>query len=527
MTAAASSAVPATPALRSWLRQPARREYLALGAILVVAAAIRFWNLAGPSFWLDELYSIHFARLPLSQLWSEWMVREPVPPLFYSLLKAWVALFGEGEFAVRSLSAFFGVLAVGGIFLLARALFSANIALFAALLAAVSSQQLEFSQQVRGYALGLMAAALALYAVVRLTDRWLAGAPARRSWPDLLLYVGACTLAFYTHTTFFLLPLLANLYMGWVWAFRTPRQRDTALTWIGANIVLTALCLWWVWITFLQMQAGAEMISWIQQPDARLGALKLAHTIAPRSFEPVKLLLAAIFGGLFLWGAWRLPLERRVFALVFAAGVPLLLFAISQKQPIYMERTLLWMQAIYLPCIAGGILMLPVARLRAPLAAAACLLMLADTIHWRGTEYREPWREVAAVIGERAGPNDAVLTYSRDASVNLSYYCDRTPCRAVASLAIASPDRLNVLWESFRGEQVSPGDMAATLARFDRIWVVSRGPVDDPRHHLGGAAELELDDMLTTDPVKLSYPPLNDMTLSVWRPLPASTGGDS
>jgi hypothetical protein len=155
-------------------------------------------------------------------------------------------------------------------------------------------------------------------------------------------------------------------------------------------------------------------------------------------------------------------------------------------------------------------------------AAAACLLFLADAISWRATEYREPWREAAAIIGKRAGPNDAVLTYSRDASVNLSYYCDRTPCRAVASLAVASPDAENVLWESFKGEQVSPADMATSLAQFDRIWVVSRGPVDDPRRFLDGVATLESDDLLTTDPVLVSYPPLNDMTLSVWRPVRTS-----
>src|SRR5690606_32280058 len=140
----------------------------------------------------------------------------------------------------------------------------------------------------------------------------------------------------------------------------------------------------------------------------------------------------------------------------------------------------LWLQAIYLPCIAAGILAFPVARLRAPLAAAACLLLLADAIAWRGSEYREPWREVASVVGERAGPNDAVLTYSRDASVNLDRYCARTRCGALASLALASPDTDNVTWERFDGEQVDAGNIAAEIAKFDRIWVVSRGLDDDP-----------------------------------------------
>src|SRR5690606_15382964 len=108
VTADASSAGSIAPA-GAWLRPTTQRDYLALGVILIAAAAIRFWDLAGPSYWVDELYSLNFAGLPHGQLWSEWMVREPVPPLYYSLLRGWTALFGDGEFAARSLSALFGV----------------------------------------------------------------------------------------------------------------------------------------------------------------------------------------------------------------------------------------------------------------------------------------------------------------------------------------------------------------------------------------------------------------------------------
>ncbi len=500
----------------------ARKSYLAisLGLILAVAVALRFWDLGRPSFWVDELYSMNFAKLPQQWLWSDWMVVETNPPLFYSLLSGWTALLGDGEFAARALSAVFGVLAVGVVFLLARALFSANVALLAAALTTLSSQQLEFSQQVRGYTLGMLAAAAALLALVRLTDRWIASAPAtRHPWPDLVLYTGAATAAFYTHTTFFLLPVLANLYMVWLWGFRTPRRRDAALGWIVANLVLALLCAWWVWITYLQMQTGSDMISWIEKPDLRMGVLKLAHVVAPRVFEPVKLVLAVLFGGLFLWGAWRLALERRVLAFVFGAGIPLLLFAISQRQPIYMERTLYWAQAVYFPCIAAGILALPVARLRAPAAAAACLLFLADAVVWRQTEYREPWREIAAVIGERAGPNDAVLTYSRDAAVNLDYYCDETRCGELASLALSGPGERTVFAGVFKGMKVDAANIAPAIARFDRIWVVSRGLDDDPRDYISQAAVLEnamlLKSAAVTGP---SDRPINEMQLSLWRP---------
>jgi hypothetical protein len=271
-------------------------------------------------------------------------------------------------------------------------------------------------------------------------------------------------------------------------------------------------------MTYLQMASGAGMISWIEKPDLRMGVLKLAHVIAPRELEPVKWPLVAVFAGLFCWGAWRLPAERRVLAVVFGAGVPFALFAISQKQPIYMERTLFWPQVIYLPCIAAGILALPIQRLRTPLAALSLALFLVDAIVWRQSEYREPWREAAEVIGSRAGGNDAVLAYSRDATVNFRYYCRHTRCANIAQLAIASPDGENVLNFAFMGRQVDPESLATAIAGFDRVWVVSRGRYDDPRRYLGSAATLEADNLLVTDPITGAWP-LNDMTLSVWKPL--------
>jgi uncharacterized membrane protein len=71
-----------------------RKMWLALAAVMLVAAALRFWDLGGPSLWTDELYTLGFAKLPPQMLWSDWMVRETNPPLFYSLLSVWMIVFG-------------------------------------------------------------------------------------------------------------------------------------------------------------------------------------------------------------------------------------------------------------------------------------------------------------------------------------------------------------------------------------------------------------------------------------------------
>jgi len=98
------------------------RPWLTLAVIIAVGALLRFWNLGGPSLWIDEISSISFARVPSGLLWSDWMVYETNPPLYYFLLSFWIDVFGESEFAVRAMSVMFGLAAIAAVFAFTRAL---------------------------------------------------------------------------------------------------------------------------------------------------------------------------------------------------------------------------------------------------------------------------------------------------------------------------------------------------------------------------------------------------------------------
>ena len=61
--------------------------------------------------WLDEALSVDIARLPVGDI-PDALRHDGHPPLYYVLLHGWMAVFGEGDVAVRALS---GILAVAAL----------------------------------------------------------------------------------------------------------------------------------------------------------------------------------------------------------------------------------------------------------------------------------------------------------------------------------------------------------------------------------------------------------------------------
>ncbi len=485
------------------------RPWLSLALIIAAGALLRFWDLGGPSLWADEIASVAFGRVPVGMMWSDWMVYETNPPLYYSLLNGWMDVFGESEFAVRAMSVLFGLAAIAAVFVFTRALHSTIAGLCAAVFCALSAEQLGYSQEARGYILGFLAATLAGYALLRIADAWRERAySVKELWKPYAIYAAGATVALYTHTTFFILPLLANIFIVWLWFFATPRRLSDALGWIGANLAVLALWGWWASITVQQMQGGAETVSWIPKPTIVDTVAIVSHVVATRSFEIANVLIAGVFGAVMAWGWWKLPLERRVFALVFGAGVPLVLLGVSLARPIFLERTLFWVQFIYLAVLAVGVVNLPWARWRVAAAAAIALVLIADSLNWLRVTYREPWREVAEILREQAGPRDAILTSSGVSAVNFSYYCREDGCGDVDVLAQEAPRGVLGIGQFYEGPEVTEENAAAILSQYERVWVIAR-TVDDATPIVEVVATREGEDRLGDETGR--------MRLTVWR----------
>lgn len=140
------------------LRRPA------LGASLVGLYLLAVGSLAARAqLWNDELYTWYFAQLPTTgDLWDELSTGvEQIPPFYYVLTRASLALFGDGELAVRVPSIVGFLLACTCIFVVVARRTNAWFGLVGALVP-LASGAATYAWEARPYALvvGFAAAAV-------------------------------------------------------------------------------------------------------------------------------------------------------------------------------------------------------------------------------------------------------------------------------------------------------------------------------------------------------------------------------
>ena len=144
---------------------------LALGAVVALAAVIRFATLDAQSFWLDEAVTVGLVRLDLGEMLDRIPDSESTPPLYYLLAWLWSRGFGDGEVGLRALSALLGTLTVPLVYAIGAQLLSRRAGLLAALLAAVNPVLVWYSQEARAYALLVLLSALSVLLFLAARER--------------------------------------------------------------------------------------------------------------------------------------------------------------------------------------------------------------------------------------------------------------------------------------------------------------------------------------------------------------------
>lgn len=234
-----------------------RRAALVIVAALYVAA--RLWRLDATCLWFDELFGVHAAR----HEWAE-MLRFVAadlihPPLFYALLKLWIAAGGESLLWLRLFPALTSVAALVPFLLLARALrLGAAETTLALLLLAVNGYLIKYAQEVRMYSLLLLLALTSLWLFVRFLD----ARPKTRG--PLLSLFAVNLLLVYTH------------YYGWlvvaVEASVLALKRRDRLPAFLLSIAALLLCFApWAYACFAATGEGgglAQNIGWQTRPGA-------------------------------------------------------------------------------------------------------------------------------------------------------------------------------------------------------------------------------------------------------------------
>jgi len=230
-----------------------------VGLVLVVllAAGLRFHDLNRTSLWFDEAVSWQQASKPFLEMISA-TARDNYPPLHNIILHVTIALFGDGETALRAPSALLGVVNVYVLYLLGSALWDRTTGLIAALLLTLSGFHVWYSTEARMYALLAFTSTLFVLTVVYATRR--------PNWLTLTGCAAAGTALLYSHVYGSFVFAGVNIVVLTALLLRSHWPAVDWKSWVASQAVPVFLFLPWALI--LWGRAGEREGSWIHEPTA-------------------------------------------------------------------------------------------------------------------------------------------------------------------------------------------------------------------------------------------------------------------
>jgi 4-amino-4-deoxy-L-arabinose transferase-like glycosyltransferase len=418
-----------------------RKVLVAVASLTALAALLRFTNLGLQSLWVDEALTAWVLDPSPLDTFDNLADREATPPLYYALAWLWTRVLGEGDVALRSLSALLGTATVPAVYLAGARLVNARTGIVAAALVATSPYLIWYSQEARSYSLAMLLAALSL--------AFLGGATsADRGRRDLVLWAITCSLLVATH--YFSAVLIAVEALWLARRLGLSRLTLAALAAPGAAGLLLA-----------PLAVGQEHADWIADLDLHS---RLDET--PRFFVGgfggapgsglglAAGLLAATGLVLVLWRARGADRRDGLVALgIAAAAVAVaLVLALGGLDYVY-HRNLLVLWLPLAVAVAGGF----AAARTAGLAGAALLCAVFLASHFGivrdDDRHRTDWEGAVEELGRSAEPRP-VAVWPTYADTPLSHY--GIPVVESPDAVIRSRE-LVVIGEIPNRDQLAPG----------------------------------------------------------------------
>lgn len=349
-------------------------------------------------------------------------------PLYFFLLRGWIALAGSSEYALRFFSLGSGVLIVPLIYILGRRLLGSMAGLFAALIVAASPYLTWYGQEVKMYTLLPALVLLALYGLRRVAEG------GKGHW--WAVHGIATSLAFYTHIwSALLVPVQMVLLASW-WPLWRRRWAGLLVSLGLLTLPYLPLAIWQVPAAFVERETGF--------PRHTLGEMALilvngwSAGITGQGWPGGAIIcggiaLLGLAGGLFRRpsplsgdaGAETYPGRPSLLGLTGWFAVPLIsIWFISLRQPLFTDRYLIWVApAFYL--LAGAGLAFAWRRWHwlAPSLLAAIWILFGSNLHIQATvPIKSDLRAAAAYVEARYRPQDLLIFQIPHIRYTFDYY---------------------------------------------------------------------------------------------------------
>ena len=390
---------------------------------LVFGALLRFGDLGALQMSADEGATWAAAAAPsISQLIAIQQTHNAGKLPFHDLiLHGWIALFGDGLPAMRSLSALFGILTIilmvpatrEVLRLSAPALDPREIdmtAALSALICAVSLVTIKHSREARMYGLLLAAAVAQVWLFLR--------AIRRATLTDYVIL--AILTATMVAASLVSAPMIAT---EGLWLLVMLASRARAKSALAAGVAVAGGVAILTPALYVLIRHGAQAVqegkvNWLVMPPWWEPAAFFNKATGSFAF-PVMAALA-IWG---LWRGWSGPRTSLAFALLWMWAPPILLLIGSHVwRPMFVERYALYAFPAFFILVAFGIWQLPGNAARA-IATVAIVVLALGHIHsyWR-KPHDTDWREAARVAAASLRPDGTVAVAPGWAVEVVRYY---------------------------------------------------------------------------------------------------------
>lgn len=439
---------------------------LTVALAAVVCAALGVYQLGTRSLWMDEAFSWSTADRPWGDLLSLIRGAEANGALYSLFLKPWIGL-DEAEGWMRLPSVIFMAATVPVLYLIGKRLLDQRDALLAAVLFAVNGSVIMFAQQVRGYAMVSLLAALSWYwFVTDTTDTRRTSNRAAWWWAVMSIVLA------YGHVVATLVPVAQLASLMWIDrpVERLKERAGPILLWIAGLVPLG-----------LSLRGNDEIQGLL---SLRLGVFRdVLYTLTGRS-GVAGVVMVGFLGLVGAYDLWRRAVDGRGSIEGWQAGVvltwvvlpPVLLLLVSLVQPLLIGRYLLICLPGILLVVARGAWLTAtaiggLARWTVPALTVAVSLIGASW--WLVRVVPEDWRQASGQVVTEGQPGDVVVFVNDSVRLFTEYYREQAGVPLPAAVPIY-PDQP---WGAYgTGDQrysyPTTAELEAIAARSDRIWFV-------------------------------------------------------
>jgi hypothetical protein len=426
-------------------------------ALLLLALALRVWNLSAQSIWWDEAFTWQTASHGFANFWQTLLTGDRNPPSYFVSVAVWGSLAGWSEFSLRFVSVAWSMVGLAFVFNLARRLYNTSAGLWTLALAAVAPALIVYAQEARMYAAFFALTAGTLYFAWRVLE--IDNPKSKIRNPKLTAAFLLCEASLLL-THYFAIPLVVTLNLFALIVLIRRRARFAAYTkWIGGQILAGLPVVVWTLIVL------ATPGSLIKPQEAPPGIVSFLSQVSLLWLSGVRDLqggwialpwLALVILPAALGGAWLISRRSTRWLIAFAGISLVVAYGMTLLLTSFHPRYVL-PYSVPLFVILGAAL----SNLSAPGPAeeqrstskrrlagvvTAVLILVALAVGGQAASApasaKDDARGIAAYLRQNASAGDVILLEANDYTLN---YYDHGPARTAMITATLEPGALTQL----------------------------------------------------------------------------------